>query len=75
MLPTISYWNNRRFFNKFLGDLEDFSYKEIADIVGCPLGTVMSRLYRGRRLLRKKLHDYAVNRGYLKDEEKWTVRN
>jgi len=58
-----------------LADLEDFSYKEIADIAGCPLGTVMSRLYRGRRLLRKKLHDYAVNRGYLKDEEKWTVRN
>lgn len=56
-----------------LADLEDFSYKEIAEIVGCPLGTVMSRLYRGRRMLRKKLHQYAIDRGYLKSEEKWTV--
>ena len=58
-----------------LADLEDFSYKEIAEIVGCPLGTVMSRLYRGRRMLRKKLHEYAIDRGYLKSEEKWTVTN
>ena len=56
-----------------LADLEDFSYKEIAEIVGCPLGTVMSRLYRGRRTLRKKLHEYAMERGYLKSEEKWTA--
>lgn len=48
-----------------LSDMEDFSYKEIADIVGCPIGTVMSRLYRGRRLLRKLLHDYAVEQGYV----------
>lgn len=48
-----------------LADMEDFSYKEIADIVGCPIGTVMSRLYRGRRLLRKLLRDYAVEHGYL----------
>src|SRR5689334_8179032 len=43
-----------------LCDLEDFSYKEIADIMDCPVGTVMSRLHRGRRLLQKQLRDYAV---------------
>lgn len=48
-----------------LADMDEFSYKEIADIVGCPIGTVMSRLYRGRRLLRKLLRDYAVEHGYL----------
>ncbi len=49
-----------------LSDLYDFSYKEIADIVGCPVGTVMSRLYRGRRLLQKRLYDYALEQGYLR---------
>jgi RNA polymerase sigma-70 factor, ECF subfamily len=49
-----------------LCDLQDFSYKEIAEILDCPVGTVMSRLYRGRRLLQKKLHDYAVEQGYLR---------
>ena len=42
-----------------LADLEDLSYKEIADIMECPAGTVMSRLYRGRRMLQKQLSDYA----------------
>lgn len=42
-----------------LADLEDLSYKEIADIMECPAGTVMSRLYRGRRMLQKMLSDYA----------------
>ena len=44
-----------------MADLEDKSYKEIADAVGCPLGTVMSRLYRGRKLLRERLYGYAKN--------------
>ncbi len=48
-----------------LRDLEDFSYQEIADILDCPLGTVMSRLYRGRRMLQKRLLDYAVREGYV----------
>ena len=48
-----------------LADLQDFSYKEIADIMDCPIGTVMSRLYRGRRLLQKQLVEYAVEQGYL----------
>jgi RNA polymerase sigma-70 factor (ECF subfamily) len=43
-----------------LADLEDLSYKEIADIMECPAGTVMSRLFRGRRLLQKQLSDYAT---------------
>ncbi len=43
-----------------LADLEDLSYKEIADIMECPAGTVMSRLFRGRRLLQKRLSDYAA---------------
>lgn len=43
-----------------LADLEDLSYKEIADIMECPAGTVMSRLFRGRRLLQKQLSDYAA---------------
>ena len=43
-----------------LADLEDLSYREIADIMECPAGTVMSRLFRGRRLLQKQLADYAA---------------
>ena len=42
-----------------MADIEDKSYKEIAEAMGCPLGTVMSRLYRGRKLLRERLGDYA----------------
>lgn len=47
----------------YLADVEGFSYQEIADIMKTPIGTVMSRLHRGRRLLRDQLTDYAVERG------------
>ncbi|GAG21537.1 unnamed protein product, partial [marine sediment metagenome] len=49
-----------------LSDLEGFSYKEIADIMDCPIGTVRSRLARGRRMLQKNLLDYALNEGIIK---------
>lgn len=45
-----------------LKDVEGFDYKEIAEIMGCPLGTVMSRLSRGRNQLKKSLRDYWVPR-------------
>src|SRR4029079_11321618 len=48
-----------------LADLEDFSYKEIADIMECPTGTVMSRLYRGRKMLQQLLYKYAVEQGII----------
>lgn len=48
-----------------LADIQDFSYKEIAEIVGCPVGTVMSRLFRGRRILQKHLYEYAVREGVI----------
>jgi len=47
----------------YLADVEGFSYQEIADIMKTPVGTVMSRLHRGRRLLRELLGDYARERG------------
>jgi RNA polymerase sigma-70 factor, ECF subfamily len=47
-----------------LCDIEAFTYEEIADFVECPIGTVRSRLHRGRKMLRAKLFDYAKNRGY-----------
>ena len=43
-----------------LSDVEELSYKEIAEAMDCPVGTVMSRLHRGRRLLQKRLYDHAV---------------
>ena len=48
----------------YLADVEGFSYKEIAEIVGVPAGTVMSRLHRGRKLLRTSLAGYAKERGF-----------
>ncbi|CAB4330115.1 unannotated protein [freshwater metagenome] len=54
----------------YLADVEGFSYKEIADIVEVPAGTVMSRLHRGRKLLREKLADYAKELGYSTEPKK-----
>jgi RNA polymerase sigma-70 factor (ECF subfamily) len=50
-----------------LADLQEFTYKEIADILDVPVGTVMSRLYRGRRLLQKALAEYAAASGVLQE--------
>lgn len=52
-----------------LADLEALSYKEVAEVLGCPIGTVMSRLSRGRQLLRHALGQFAREHGYLKDKE------
>jgi RNA polymerase sigma-70 factor (ECF subfamily) len=49
-----------------LSDVHDFSYAEIAEILGVPVGTAKSRLFRGRRMLQRKLIRYAVEMGYVK---------
>ncbi len=52
-----------------LADLEGLSYREVAQVVGCPMGTVMSRLSRGRGLLRQALARCAREHGYVKEPE------
>lgn len=52
-----------------LADLEGLSYKEISQVIGCPIGTVMSRLSRGRGLLRQALARFAREHGYMKEQE------
>ncbi len=51
-----------------LSDLEGFSYQEIAEMMEVPVGTVKSRLFRGRRVLQEVLYDYAVSMGYIPGE-------
>jgi RNA polymerase sigma-70 factor (ECF subfamily) len=52
-----------------LSDVEEFSYEEIAQMMGCPIGTVMSRLHRGRKLLQRALYNHALALGIVKGEE------
>ena len=52
-----------------LADMHDLSYKEIAEVLDCPVGTVMSRLHRARKLLQAKLLKYAVERGVISAPE------
>ena len=51
-----------------LSDVEELSYKEIAEVMGCPIGTVMSRLHRGRKILQTRLRDHARAMGIVDDE-------
>jgi RNA polymerase sigma-70 factor (ECF subfamily) len=57
-----------------MADIQDMSYKEIAERMDCPLGTVMSRLFRGRKLLREKLADYAAEMRIIPKETVDTPR-
>ncbi len=58
-----------------LADLENFSYKEIAEILDVPVGTVMSRLYRGRKQLEEAMLEYARERGYIRSGEPAKMRS
>jgi RNA polymerase sigma-70 factor (ECF subfamily) len=52
-----------------LADVEELSYREIAEVVGCPIGTVMSRLHRARRQLQSSLQEHAAQLGIIQEEE------
>ncbi len=52
-----------------LADVEGFSYKEIAEILDVPIGTVMSRLHRGRKALQKALYDFGMQRGLVGERD------
>jgi len=58
-----------------LADLEGFSYKEIAEILDVPVGTVMSRLYRGRKLMEEAMLEYAQEHGYIRSGEPSKMRS
>lgn len=58
-----------------LADMHDFSYKEIAEVLECPVGTVMSRLHRARKMLQAQLFQYAVDRGVVDAPEGVTASN
>ena len=51
-----------------LCDIEEMTYDEISEFLNCPIGTVRSRLHRGRKMLEEKLHDYAKDRGITIDD-------
>ena len=52
-----------------LSDVEQLSYQEIADAVGVPIGTVRSRIARGRAMLRRNLEEYALKQGFIRQED------
>ncbi len=52
-----------------LCDIEEYTYEEIADFIEIPIGTVRSRLHRGRKMLRSMLRDYALKRGFKNDDD------
>ena len=58
-----------------LADVEGFAYKEIAEILDVPIGTVMSRIHRGRKKLEKQLYEYAREHGFAADDEPQTGEN